>query len=117
MLKAYDWPGNIRELENVIERAVVVAEGSTITMQDLPPEMLSAIHDDAAANGSSDTTGTAYPCHRLSMGFTQSGNIADAGSANGSCVPWPPPMATRPKLHGPRPCPKHARQPTEETWP
>ena len=61
VLKAYDWPGNIRELENVIERAVVVAEGSTITMQDLPPEMLSAIHDGAAANGSSDHNGNGVP--------------------------------------------------------
>lgn len=39
-LKGYPWPGNIRELENVIERAVVVAEGVTITMQDLPMEIV-----------------------------------------------------------------------------
>ena len=35
-LLSYDWPGNIRELRNVIERAVVVAEGLTITVEDLP---------------------------------------------------------------------------------
>ena len=32
----YDWPGNIRELENAIENAVVLAEGNTILPQDLP---------------------------------------------------------------------------------
>jgi two-component system, NtrC family, response regulator AtoC len=34
-LESYGWPGNVRELRNVIERAVVLAEGSTITTADL----------------------------------------------------------------------------------
>ncbi len=38
-LTAHEWPGNIRELENVIERAVVLADGSSITLTDLPPEV------------------------------------------------------------------------------
>jgi DNA-binding NtrC family response regulator len=36
-LLSYDWPGNIRELENAIERAVVLATGSELTADDLPP--------------------------------------------------------------------------------
>lgn len=35
-LRSYTWPGNIRELENVIERAVALAESETITIKDLP---------------------------------------------------------------------------------
>jgi transcriptional regulator with GAF, ATPase, and Fis domain len=40
LLKAYPWPGNIRQLENVIERAVVVAEGPSITIAELPGELV-----------------------------------------------------------------------------
>jgi transcriptional regulator with GAF, ATPase, and Fis domain len=38
-LVAYDWPGNIRELENVLERAVVLADGPSVTVDDLPMEL------------------------------------------------------------------------------
>ncbi len=35
----YDWPGNIRELENVVERAVVLTQDECIDIQHLPPEL------------------------------------------------------------------------------
>jgi DNA-binding NtrC family response regulator len=41
-LLRYRWPGNVRELEHVIERAVIVAEGTQITVDDLPPEVRDA---------------------------------------------------------------------------
>jgi DNA-binding NtrC family response regulator len=37
-LLAHEWPGNIRQLEHVIKRAVVVAEADTIRLRDLPEE-------------------------------------------------------------------------------
>lgn len=39
-LLAHEWPGNIRELSNVIERAVVFASGDQITLNDLPRHLV-----------------------------------------------------------------------------
>jgi DNA-binding NtrC family response regulator len=36
-LLRYPWPGNVRELEKAMERAVVLARGDTIQLEDLPP--------------------------------------------------------------------------------
>ncbi len=38
VLMDYRWPGNIRELQNVVEYALVVGQGSNICLADLPPE-------------------------------------------------------------------------------
>ncbi|MEW6753295.1 MAG: sigma-54 dependent transcriptional regulator [Candidatus Latescibacterota bacterium] len=38
-LSRYDWPGNIRELENYVERAVVVARGAVIALADFPQKV------------------------------------------------------------------------------
>jgi DNA-binding NtrC family response regulator len=35
----YSWPGNVRQLESAIERAILLAEGEKITLEDLPTEV------------------------------------------------------------------------------
>src|SRR4029450_6704083 len=47
-LEAYPWPGKVRELENVLERAGALAEEKTIPRQDLPDNVLVPV---AAAPG------------------------------------------------------------------
>ncbi|MDD5534071.1 MAG: sigma-54 dependent transcriptional regulator [Syntrophales bacterium] len=64
----YAWPGNIREMENIIERMVLVAKRDTITRDDVPPEMISGRH-----SGSLKDAETAPP----------SGGGAEAGGADG----------------------------------
>jgi transcriptional regulator with PAS, ATPase and Fis domain len=39
-LQSYDWRGNVRELKNVIERAMILGEGDTLLMEHLPIEIL-----------------------------------------------------------------------------
>ena len=41
LLMQYEWPGNIRELENTVERAVILCLGEQVSPQDLPPQLLS----------------------------------------------------------------------------
>jgi two-component system response regulator HydG len=41
-LRAYAWPGNVRQLRNVVERAVLVADGDVLRAEHLPREVLSA---------------------------------------------------------------------------
>jgi DNA-binding NtrC family response regulator len=41
LLCRFDWPGNVRQLRNVVERAVVLARGSRITVEDLPVQLRS----------------------------------------------------------------------------
>jgi DNA-binding NtrC family response regulator len=43
LLLGYQWPGNIRELRNVIERAVVLCSGKIITMQHLPIDKMGLV--------------------------------------------------------------------------
>ena len=39
LLCRYEWPGNVRQLENVVERLVILDRSGTITGADLPPEI------------------------------------------------------------------------------
>lgn len=40
----YGWPGNIRELRNVIRRAVLVEQGKIVSIKSLPPEIIASKH-------------------------------------------------------------------------
>jgi two-component system NtrC family response regulator len=40
LLREHPWPGNVRQLRNVVERLVVTVEGSTIHLDDLPGELV-----------------------------------------------------------------------------
>ena len=43
-MERYNWPGNIRELQNVVEQLACLGSGTTVTVKDLPPTLLAAAH-------------------------------------------------------------------------
>jgi two-component system response regulator HydG len=45
-LKTYNWPGNIRELENVIERAVITCAKKVVTVDDLPKNIIDSARSE-----------------------------------------------------------------------
>lgn len=51
MLMVYNWPGNIRELENCIERACILSEDGVIRAQNLPPTLQTAVSTDTQQKG------------------------------------------------------------------
>src|SRR4030095_332599 len=43
LMNEYSWPGNVRQLESAIERAILLSEGDLITPEDLPTEVRQAL--------------------------------------------------------------------------
>ena len=53
----YEWPGNIRELENIIQSATVLADGDSITLNELPDFLRQITDEEGLAQDSSDSEG------------------------------------------------------------
>ncbi|MFH0879631.1 MAG: sigma-54 dependent transcriptional regulator, partial [Lentisphaerota bacterium] len=53
LLSAYPWPGNIRELRNVVERMIVLSHGGKLTVRDVPAFIKESIHPSKSPHASS----------------------------------------------------------------
>ncbi len=56
LLEAYRWSGNVRELENVIERAIIIARGNSVSKEDLREEVVNPQLAAARATEQSSAT-------------------------------------------------------------
>jgi Nif-specific regulatory protein len=79
MLMVYSWPGNIRELENCIERACILTPDNVIHSYNLPPSLQTADSTNTMAKG-----GMLYTVEQVEMQLirealtTTKGNIVKA---------------------------------------
>jgi len=48
-MEAYDWPGNVREMENIIERTIALTDGSVLGSDDLPSDISDSLPNTALA--------------------------------------------------------------------
>ena len=87
-IRAYPWPGNLRELRNTIERAVIMAKAKRISLEDLPLEMSAKTASDANGNCNSIEVGSLVSMEKLEEAhlrkiMTRTANLAEAAEVLG----------------------------------
>jgi two-component system, NtrC family, response regulator AlgB len=85
---AYSWPGNLRELRNAIERAVIMAKGNKIGLEDLPAELRGQPAALAKGNGASLEIGSLVSMEKLEEAhlrkvLERTSNLAEAAQVLG----------------------------------
>lgn len=73
-LTAYRWPGNIRELENTIQYAIVNAETDVIKMENLPPKIFEQSHGSGKSS-------TSHDLYKLALDIIESEILSEGNNA------------------------------------
>lgn len=63
VLKHYHWPGNIRELKNIVERSVILSDGDSLTVETLPSELRTLTSNTSTAQLSAFDLASAEKIH------------------------------------------------------
>jgi NtrC-family two-component system response regulator AlgB len=87
-IRAYSWPGNLRELRNAIERAVIMAKGNKINLEDLPAELRGQMAPGTKANGALVEVGSLVSMEKLEEAhlrkvLERTSNLAEAAQVLG----------------------------------
>jgi len=87
-IRAYSWPGNLRELRNAIERAVIMVKGNKINLEDLPAELRGQTAPAAKGNGAPLEVGSLVSMEKLEEAhlrkvLERTSNLAEAAEVLG----------------------------------
>jgi len=87
-IRGYAWPGNFRELRNTIERAVIMAKGKRVALDDLPLELRAQTAPGANGNGAPLEIGSLISIEKLEEAhlrkvMSRTANLAEAAEVLG----------------------------------
>jgi len=87
-IRSYPWPGNFRELRNTIERAVIMAKGKRVALDDLPLELRAQTAPGANGNGAPLEIGSLISIEKLEEAhlrrvLSRTANLAEAAEVLG----------------------------------
>ncbi|UJS18926.1 MAG: sigma-54 dependent transcriptional regulator [Candidatus Jettenia sp.] len=74
VMMQYPWPGNIRELKNTLERLIVLTEGDTISLEDLPDNIWNPLLTSGETKGAEITLSDIEKKHILKVLHEKQGN-------------------------------------------
>ena len=77
LLREHDWPGNIRELQNYAERAVILGTGAELTVEHLPPQLRGQPPPRPIRPRAGGTDLTALCCELVRQGISTAGPAAN----------------------------------------
>ncbi len=97
VLNAYNWPGNIRELRNCVERMVVLARGTLLTINDIPKEIVNAVAEQFSAAGNDDGTTTTSNQAAAVAAAPAASSASSASAASSAAAPSSSPFASQPQ--------------------
>jgi two-component system, NtrC family, response regulator HydG len=80
-LERYSWPGNLRELKNVVKRAVLLAKGNEISLDDLPPEIAYHIPEPTKHCGATGCHAGGHACYGFAHRYRAERKGADPRNA------------------------------------
>jgi DNA-binding NtrC family response regulator len=84
-LSGYPWPGNIRELENVVERCMLFCDGDFVQAEHLPPDILAGSNtsENAGSGAGASANATTTPSTGGEAGNPESGSSAGDDTPSG----------------------------------
>jgi DNA-binding NtrC family response regulator len=79
-LRAYSWPGNVRQLRNCLERAILLSNEGLITPNELPPEVARSVNGAMPFVPGPTAVSTGLGAGSSALGAVDSGGLSGTGS-------------------------------------